>query len=192
MSAGQHHSSLPLRELAPSWYRSLRTKNRSPRTIAAYRPAVDQLTANLQEHDDPHEVDAVTADAIRGYGCRLGVGVVCHGRSNQCGLTTTCNQTIILVMSKTLPLSEVKARFSQVVDEIVATQERITVTRNGRPVAVVVGADDFEAMEETLAILSDPAAMREIERGRTAVANGDVVTKDEIEALRNRLRADPA
>ncbi len=92
-------------------------------------------------------------------------------------------------MSKVLPLSEIKARLSEVIDEIVTTHERVTVTRNGRPVAVVLSADDLEAIEETVAILSQPAAVRQIEQGRAAVANGDVVTENEIEALRDRLRA---
>lgn len=97
-----------------------------------------------------------------------------------------------MVMSRTLPLSEVKAKLSEVIDEIVTTQERVTVTRNGRPVAVVLSTDDLEAIEETLAILSDPAAMRDIEQGREAIASGDVVTKDEVEALRNKLRSKSA
>ncbi len=95
-------------------------------------------------------------------------------------------------MSKVIPLSEAKAKLSEVVDEVVTTQERITVTRNGRPVAVVLSTDDLEAIEETLAILSDPAAMREIEQGRAAVASGDVSTKDEIETLRRHLRSKTA
>ncbi len=95
-------------------------------------------------------------------------------------------------MSKTLPLSEIKARLSQVVDEVTTTHERVTVTRNGRPVAVLVSADDLEAIEETLALLSDPASIREIERGREAIAAGDATGRAEIEALRDRLRADIA
>jgi prevent-host-death family protein len=95
-------------------------------------------------------------------------------------------------MSRTLPLSEVKAKLSEVVDEVVTTQERITVTRNGRPVAVLLSTDDLEAIEETLAILSDPAAMREIQQGRAAIASGDVVTKDDIDTLRSQLRSKTA
>lgn len=98
-------------------------------------------------------------------------------------------QTIIMVMSKVLPLSEVKAKLSEVVDEIVTTHERVTVTRNGRPVAVLVSTDDLDAIEETVAILSDPAAVRDIEQGRAAIEAGDVISKDEVEAMRNRLRA---
>ena len=97
-----------------------------------------------------------------------------------------------MVMSRTLPLSEVKAKLSEVVDEVVTTQERITVTRNGRPVAVLLSTDDLEAIEETLIILSDPAAMREIQQGRAAIASGDVVTKDDIETLRSQLRSKTA
>jgi len=91
-------------------------------------------------------------------------------------------------MSRVLPLSEVKAKFSEVVDEVVATHERVTVTRNGRPVAVLVSTDDLEAIEETIAILSDPEAVRQIELGRAAIAAGDTISHGEVEALRDRLR----
>lgn len=95
-------------------------------------------------------------------------------------------------MSQMLPLSEVKARFSEIVEAVSSTHERVTVTRNGRPAVVVVSADDLEAIEDTLSILSDPASVRAIEEGRAAVAAGDVYTRDELEALRSRLRAHPA
>lgn len=97
-----------------------------------------------------------------------------------------------MVMTRTLPLSEVKAKLSEVVDEIATTQERVTITRNGRPVAVLLSTDDLEAIEETLAILSDPAAMRQIEQGRAAIADGDVANREEIEALRIQLRSKTA
>lgn len=92
-------------------------------------------------------------------------------------------------MSKTLPLSEAKAKLSEVVEEIVTTHERVIVTRNGRPVVVLVSPEDLEAIEETITILSDHAAVQEIERGRAAIEAGDVVGKDVIEAIRSRLRA---
>ncbi len=91
-------------------------------------------------------------------------------------------------MSNTLPLSEVKAKLSEVIDEVATTHDRVTVTRNGRPVVVLVSVDDLEAMEETVAILSDPRAVRGVEEGRAAIAGGDVVTRDEIEVLRKQLR----
>ena len=92
-------------------------------------------------------------------------------------------------MSRVLPLSEVKAKLSEVVEEIDNTHERVTVTRNGRPVVVIVSADDLEAIEETVAILSDPGAMNQIQQGRAAIAAGDVASKADIDALRDRLRS---
>jgi PHD/YefM family antitoxin component YafN of YafNO toxin-antitoxin module len=52
-----------------------------------------------------------------------------------------------------------------------------------------VSADDLEAIEETVAILSDPGAMNQIQQGRAAIAAGDVASKGDIEALRDRLRS---
>ncbi len=95
-------------------------------------------------------------------------------------------------MSKVISLSEVKAKLSEVVDQVVTTHERVMVTRNGRPAVVVMSPVDLEAIEETVAILSDPTAIQAIEEGRAAIAVGDVVTKDEIEGLRDRLRRDEA
>lgn len=100
-------------------------------------------------------------------------------------------RTIILVMSKTMPLSEVKAKLSEVIDDVVATHERVTVTRNGRPAVVIVGTDDFEAIEETISILSNPAAMDAIAAGRSAIESGDIESRAEIEKLRDQLRAEP-
>lgn len=95
-------------------------------------------------------------------------------------------------MSQVLSLSEVKARFSEIVEVVSSTHERVTVTRNGRPAVVVVSADDLEAIEETLSILSDPATMRAIEEGRAAIAAGNFSTAEDLEVLRDRLRARPA
>ena len=55
-------------------------------------------------------------------------------------------------MSETLPLSVVKARLSELVDRIASEDDRIVLTRNGRPVAVLVSAHDLESLEETLAV----------------------------------------
>src|SRR5207249_4522341 len=67
--------------------------------------------------------------------------------------------TIILVMTETLALAQVKARFSELADRVESEHDRIVVTRNGRPVVVLVSPDDLESLEETLAIVSRPALM---------------------------------
>ncbi|MBI3610714.1 MAG: type II toxin-antitoxin system Phd/YefM family antitoxin [Nitrospirae bacterium] len=66
---------------------------------------------------------------------------------------------------KTLPLSEVKAKLSELVDRVVSNNEKITITKNGRAVAVLVGLDEFESWKETFAIQSDRAFLSEIRKG---------------------------
>jgi len=55
-------------------------------------------------------------------------------------------------MTETLSLSAVKARLSELVDRVESEDDRIVVTRNGRPAAVLVSPDDLESLEETLAV----------------------------------------
>ena len=68
--------------------------------------------------------------------------------------------TMILVMSDTLPLAEVKAKLSEMVDRVEHQHDRITVTRNGRPAAVLVSPDDLASLEDTLDLLSNPTRTR--------------------------------
>ncbi len=88
--------------------------------------------------------------------------------------------TRIVVMSETLPLAQVKSRFSEMVDRVEYTQDRIVVTRNGRPAAVMISPDELASLEDTLELLSDPEAMRELKEARLAHETGDFVTGDEI------------
>ncbi len=85
-------------------------------------------------------------------------------------------------MSDTLPLAEVKAKFSEMVDRVERTHDRITVTRNGRRAAVLISAEELESLEDTLELLSDPEAMAELRESAQALAAGDVVSGDELRA----------
>ena len=83
-------------------------------------------------------------------------------------------------MTETLSLSAVKARLSELVDRVENEADRIVVTRNGRPAAVLVSTDDLESLEETLAVLSDRELMRKIREGERAVEQVDVVPLEEM------------
>ncbi len=91
-------------------------------------------------------------------------------------------------MSETLSLSSVKAHLSELVDRVEDQHERIVVTRNGKPAAVLVSHDDLESLEETLAILSDPALMAQIREGeQTDTVEDPATTLAELRAgLRSR------
>jgi antitoxin YefM len=85
-------------------------------------------------------------------------------------------------MSATLPLAEVKAKFSEMIDRVEQQHDRITVTRNGRPAAVLVSPEDLAALEDTLDLLSDPAALAEIAKARDEVSSGATVSADQLRA----------
>jgi antitoxin YefM len=79
--------------------------------------------------------------------------------------------TRIVVMSETLPLSSVKAHLSELVDRVEDQHDRVVVTRNGKPAAVLISQEDLESLEETLAILSDPAIMAQIRESEVQLAD---------------------
>jgi len=76
-------------------------------------------------------------------------------------------------MSETLPLSSVKSHLSQLVDRVAGQHDRVIVTRNGRPAAVLISNEDLDALEETLAIMSDPALMAQIRESERMLAEGE-------------------
>lgn len=73
-------------------------------------------------------------------------------------------------MSETLPFSEVKAHLSEIADRVEQEHGRVLVTRNGRPVFVMMSPDDLESLEETLNIVRDPLLMESIRRSRRQAA----------------------
>ena len=66
---------------------------------------------------------------------------------------------------KVLSLSEIKRKLSQLVEEVSSLDEDITITRNGKPVAIIMSPDEFDSWKETLAIRADAELMAEIRRG---------------------------
>ena len=85
-------------------------------------------------------------------------------------------------MSATLPLAEVKAKFSEMIDRVEQQHDRITVTRNGRAAAVLMSPEDLAALEDTLDLLSDPEALAEIARARQEISSGATVSADQLRA----------
>jgi len=81
---------------------------------------------------------------------------------------------------KTLPLTEARKDLSKIVDEVSTLHEHVTITRQGRPAAVVMSVDEFESWRETIEILSDPEAMAAIERGRRDIRAGRVYPLEEV------------
>lgn len=75
-------------------------------------------------------------------------------------------------MSRTLPISEVKAHLPELVAGVQDREEEIIVTRKGRPAAVLINFEEYERVRETLAILADRTFFQSVRRGRAYFAKG--------------------
>ncbi|WP_345201583.1 type II toxin-antitoxin system Phd/YefM family antitoxin [Fodinibacter luteus] len=73
------------------------------------------------------------------------------------------------------PLDEVRNHLSEVMDRVEFRRERVTVTRDGRPDAVILSHEDLSELEETISVLSDPQALPDIREADAAFAASDVV-----------------
>ncbi len=55
---------------------------------------------------------------------------------------------------------------------------------------MLMGADDYDAMRETIAALSDPALLLEHQVGAQAIVEGEVLNSDQLaEVMRNAGRS---
>ena len=86
---------------------------------------------------------------------------------------------------KTMQLSEARNVFSTLPDTLGEEQEALTVTRRGKPVLAVLAYDAYEALVETLEIVTDKPTMDALTEGIRQVDAGETL---EWESAKKRLR----
>lgn len=69
-------------------------------------------------------------------------------------------------MTKTLSLSEVKARLPEIVVGVEEYEQEVVITKNGRPAAVIINVREYAMLKETIDVLSDPALMSQVAESR--------------------------
>jgi prevent-host-death family protein len=72
-------------------------------------------------------------------------------------------------------LRSVRDHLSEVVDRVEREHERVVITRNGHDAAVIISPEDLSQLEETLSVLSDPEALKDIREADAAYSRGDVL-----------------
>jgi antitoxin YefM len=93
-------------------------------------------------------------------------------------------------MSQTLTVTDAKARLSELVAAVAATQEHVDITRNGEPAAVLISHAELHALRETIAILSDPDVVNDIREAESDIRAGRTTNADELrEAMLARRHA---
>jgi antitoxin YefM len=72
----------------------------------------------------------------------------------------------------TLPISKVKDKLNEYVDSVALTHDRVTITKNGSPAAVLIGVEEWESLQETLFWLSQPGIRDSIAEAEADIAAG--------------------
>lgn len=91
-------------------------------------------------------------------------------------------------IESTMPLKDVKNRLSEVVDRVEREHDRVTITKHGRPAAVVISTHDLASLEETLEIMSRPQLLGQIRDSLVELTgeSAQTLSKDEILATLRR------
>ncbi len=80
----------------------------------------------------------------------------------------------------TLPVADARAQLSRLIDEATTTHERFEITRNGHRAAVLLSADDYDTLRETITVLSDAALLGAHQEGQNALRAGDYLDADQL------------
>jgi len=83
-------------------------------------------------------------------------------------------------VAKIVPFTEARARLSELLDELEARHEHVVITRNGRPVAVLVPAEEQEVLEETIEVLQDEELLRALRESEDDVKSGRLTSLREV------------
>jgi len=80
----------------------------------------------------------------------------------------------------TLAIADARSRLSRLIDEAMTTHERFEITRNGRRAAVLLSADDYDTLQETISVLSDTDLLAVHREGKAAIDAGDYLDADQL------------
>ncbi len=75
-------------------------------------------------------------------------------------------------MARAIPFTEARAGLSELLDDVAERHEHVVITRNGRPAAVVLSSEEYEALAETLEILDDDEALEALRESEADVREG--------------------
>jgi antitoxin YefM len=75
-------------------------------------------------------------------------------------------------MPRTIPFTEARRRLTELIDEVQRLHEHAVITRNGRPAAVMLSPDEYEALEETIDVLNDEETLEALRESAADVDAG--------------------
>ena len=83
-------------------------------------------------------------------------------------------------MRRTLPVTEAREKLTELVDEVNNKFEQIEITKNGKPRAVIMSADEFDSWKETMEVLSDEQLMKDIRQAEKEFREGKSIPWEQV------------
>lgn len=88
-------------------------------------------------------------------------------------------------MARELPITEARARLTQIAHDLAGSQDTVTVTNRGKPMMMMISYEMYESIMESLEIMSDPDLMAQLRKSLREARIGDAIGFDEVE-IRDR------
>lgn len=83
-------------------------------------------------------------------------------------------------MAKIVPFTEARSTLSELLDEVGARHEHVVITRKGRPAGVILSTEEYEALAETLEVLSDEETLATLRESEADVRAGRLHSLNEV------------
>ena len=78
----------------------------------------------------------------------------------------------------TVPVTEAKQRFTEIVKGVEECFDRYLVTKNGKEAAVVMSAEEYESLLETIDVLASKKELDALLKGSAQAQRGETVSLD--------------
>ncbi len=85
-------------------------------------------------------------------------------------------------VTKVISAFQARQNFGQLLDEARYKGLRFLVERAGKPMAVVIGIEEWENIMETLEELNDPEYLESVKEARREIELGQTLTLEELRA----------
>ena len=86
----------------------------------------------------------------------------------------------------TMPVTEAKQKFTEIVRGVEDCFDRYLVTKNGKDAAVVMSSEEYESLLETLDVLASKKEMRALLEASSQSQRGETIALDRYLAQKKR------
>jgi len=87
---------------------------------------------------------------------------------------------MLVEIEKIMPVTKVKRDLLEILNTMEEEQSTITVTRNGEPVSIMMTPDRYNALMETIEILSDKEILNKLAKSSDDIKFGRVYKDKEV------------